>query len=137
MAMVRRSFGDVAGFLLLTAATAAYAPRNLLMVAGIGLALVAATLWVVARLQLGASFSRRVEVRGLVTTGLYSKLRHPIYVFVCLGILGLIVAHQDPALLTVWVLVVAGLIVKSRREEQTLLAAYGSEYEAYRRKTWF
>jgi protein-S-isoprenylcysteine O-methyltransferase Ste14 len=101
------------------------------------LALVAALFWVVARLQLGSSFSRRATVGALVTTGLYSKLRHPIYIFVSLGILGLILAYQDPSLLTVWVLVVAGLFVKSRREEQTLLAAYGSEYEEYRRKTWF
>jgi protein-S-isoprenylcysteine O-methyltransferase Ste14 len=135
--IVRVGYLDVAGFLALTAATAVNSPRDPLMVAGIGLALVAALFWVVARLQLGSSFSRRATVGALVTTGLYSKLRHPIYIFVSLGILGLILAYQDPSLLTVWVLVVAGLFVKSRREEQTLLAAYGSEYEEYRRKTWF
>ena len=47
----------------------------------LGLSVVCAALWLVARLQLGAAFSVRPEARQLVETGLYSRLRHPIYVF--------------------------------------------------------
>jgi protein-S-isoprenylcysteine O-methyltransferase Ste14 len=128
---------DVAGFVLLTVATAVNGPRNPLLVAGIALALAAALLWLVARLQLGSSYSRRLKVGKLVTNGLYSKIRHPIYVFASFGILSLIVAYQQPGLIMVWVAAVAALFVKARREEQALLAAYGSEYEDYRRRTWF
>jgi protein-S-isoprenylcysteine O-methyltransferase Ste14 len=35
----------------------------------------------VARYQLGTSFSIRPEAHQLVTTGLYSKIRNPIYLF--------------------------------------------------------
>jgi protein-S-isoprenylcysteine O-methyltransferase Ste14 len=130
---------DVAGVMALMAATAAFGPRNpvWLLLAGLSLALVSWVFWLAARLQLGSSFARQVEVRRLVTTGLYSKLRHPIYVFVGLAFLGLIVAWQEWDLLAVWVIAALVLFLKSRREEQTLIQAYGAEYLEYRRRTWF
>lgn len=129
---------DLALVLVLMAATALFAPRDpSWLLAGLGLSLVSWVLWLIARLQFGASFSRRVEVRELVTTGLYSKLRHPIYVFVSLAFLGLIVAWQEWDLLVPWAIAVVVLFVKSRREEQTLIEAYGPEYVEYRRRTWF
>jgi protein-S-isoprenylcysteine O-methyltransferase Ste14 len=47
---------------------------------------------VAARLQLGASFSVKAKARKLVTTGVYAKIRNPIYVFGELFILGLSIA---------------------------------------------
>ena len=38
-------------------------------------------LWTVARFQLGSSFAVTAQARHLVTHGLYSKIRNPIYVF--------------------------------------------------------
>ncbi|HTV82647.1 MAG TPA: methyltransferase [Acidobacteriaceae bacterium] len=38
-------------------------------------------LWIAARLLLGNSFSPGAHANTLVTAGLYSKLRHPIYFF--------------------------------------------------------
>jgi protein-S-isoprenylcysteine O-methyltransferase Ste14 len=131
------SWLDVASFLVLVAATALFGPRNPAWLAGIGLALASAVLWLIARWQLGASFSRRVTVRKLVTTGLYSKLRHPIYVFASLAFLGVILAWQELDLLIVWAVVVFILFRKGRREEQTLVEAYDPEYLEYRRRTWF
>src|SRR6266478_3162968 len=48
---------------------------------GLGIALPAAVLLFVARWQLGRSFSVTPQARQLVTHGLYSKIRNPIYVF--------------------------------------------------------
>ena len=52
-----------------------------LPVAGLSLLIVGFILWTVARFQLGASFAVKAEARQLVTRGLYSKIRNPIYVF--------------------------------------------------------
>ena len=53
--------------------------RDTIWFVPLALSVVCAILWFVARRQLGASFSVRPEAQPLVTTGLYAKLRHPIY----------------------------------------------------------
>jgi len=57
--------------------------------AGAGLAGVSVAMLAVARLQLGASFSVKAKASKLVTTGLYSKIRNPIYVFGALFLVGI------------------------------------------------
>jgi hypothetical protein len=48
---------------------------------GTVLALVGVSLIGIARFQLGKSFAIKAEAHELVTRGLYSKIRNPIYVF--------------------------------------------------------
>src|SRR5512142_2680879 len=61
---------------------------------------------VAARLQLGASFSVTAKARKLVTTGIYSKIRNPIYVFSALFLVGVAIVIGRP----LWLLLVAVLI---------------------------
>jgi protein-S-isoprenylcysteine O-methyltransferase Ste14 len=91
----------------------------------------------VARFQLGKSFSVRPEAHELVTTGLYSKMRNPIYVFGMVMITGLILVLQRSALWLVLAAVVVGQTIRARREARVLEAAFGDAYREYRRKTWF
>jgi protein-S-isoprenylcysteine O-methyltransferase Ste14 len=56
------------------------------------MAAVGFALWLTARIQLGKSFSVRARARALVTTGLYSKFRHPIYLFGGVAYAGLLIA---------------------------------------------
>jgi protein-S-isoprenylcysteine O-methyltransferase Ste14 len=94
--------------------------------------------WIaVARFQLGRAFSVTAQARQLVTTGLYKRIRNPIYVaspFLLIG-LALAIAQWWPLLLVV--VVIPLQIVRARREEAVLRAAFGSEYDAYRKQTWF
>jgi protein-S-isoprenylcysteine O-methyltransferase Ste14 len=46
-------------------------------------------LFLLAHWQLGASFSVKAKARALVTTGIYSKIRNPIYFFSGLVLVGL------------------------------------------------
>jgi protein-S-isoprenylcysteine O-methyltransferase Ste14 len=90
-----------------------------------------------ARYQLGKSFSIKAEAHALVTTGLYSRIRNPIYVFGLVMIVGLILVLQKPALWIVLVIVAIGQAVRARTEARVLEAAFGEQYREYRRKTWF
>jgi protein-S-isoprenylcysteine O-methyltransferase Ste14 len=48
---------------------------------GVGVAVVSFALLVLARLQLGMSFTVTPRANDLVTHGLYSRLQHPMYMF--------------------------------------------------------
>ena len=90
-----------------------------------------------ARYQLGKSFSVTPQARQLVTHGVYSKIRNPIYVFASLLAAGLVLVLHRP---TLWLLLLAIIVVqtlRARREAQVLEAAFGDAYREYRRKTWF
>ena len=96
------------------------------------------TLWIVARLQLGKSFTARAEARELVTTGLYSKFRHPIYFFSAVGIFALCLAMRWYAS-GVAFLVFASIFqwARARKEAAILEAKFGDAYRQYRARTWF
>jgi protein-S-isoprenylcysteine O-methyltransferase Ste14 len=73
----------------------------------------------------------------LVTRGIYSKIRNPIYVFGLIAMAGLVLVLDRPIL---WLLVLAIAIMQALRahaEAQVLEAAFGDAYRDYRRKTWF
>ncbi len=104
---------------------------------GACLLLLGFTLWTVARFQLGASFSVSAQARKLVTQGLYSKIRNPIYVFGSCVIAGAILIMRQPFWLLVFVVIVPMQIWRGRKEASVLENAFGDEYRRYRSGTWF
>jgi len=93
-------------------------------------------LMIISRRQLGAAFSVMPEAKALVTTGLYSKIQHPMYLFLDLFLVALIVAFDLPVGLFIWGIIVVVQTLQSRREEQVLAARFAGEYEVYRSRTW-
>ena len=104
---------------------------------GLVIALPSAVLFVVARVQLGSAFSVEAKASKLVMTGLYSRIRNPIYVFGGLLIVGLLLAGRPLFLLSAFVVLIPLQAVRVRREEQVLAEKFGAEYEEYKRGTWF
>jgi protein-S-isoprenylcysteine O-methyltransferase Ste14 len=111
--------------------------RNAIWFVALGLSAVCAILWFVARQQLGVAFSVRPEARQLVTTGLYAKLRHPIYVFGTMAFLLVLLALQGWQALVIWAVLIPVQVIRARREAGVLAEAFGAEYQAYRSSTWF
>lgn len=91
----------------------------------------------IARFQLGGSFSIVPQARQLVTHGLYSRIRNPIYFFGTILFAGLIIFLHRPILWILFVVMVILQMIRARREAQVLEAAFGDAYREYRRKTWF
>ena len=128
---------DIAIFLGFTAYVVVVAPRGGNWYAGLAVVTVCTPFWIAARWQLGASFSVRPDARRLVTSGLYSKLRHPVYVFGTPAVMGILVALLGWKALVIAVIVVPVEILRARREEAVLVETFGSQYTAYRERTWF
>ncbi len=130
-------WGDVAFYLTLLGLAVRFRPHTAVLFAAIVLAAVAFPLWIVARLQLGSAFSFKPEARRLVTSGLYSRLRHPVYVFGTLASLSSLLALQIWPIMAFGVALVPITLSRARREERVLAAAFGPDYESYRSRTWF
>jgi len=99
--------------------------------AGLGFAL-----W--ARAYLGANWSSAVSVKvghELVRSGPYRWVRHPIYSGMILAMLGTALErHQVRGLIAV-VLLYIGFKIKSKIEEQTMAATFGTQYAEYTNTT--
>ena len=108
-----------------------------LPITGLCLLIVGFILWTVAHFQLGASFTAKAEARQLVTRGLYSKIRNPIYVFGSWVIVGGILVFGKPVWLLIFVILIPLQIWRARKESAVLEASFGEEYRRYRAGTWF
>ncbi len=104
---------------------------------GLCLMVLGFVLWTLARFQLGNSLTVSAQAKELVTAGLYSRIRNPIYVFGSTLIAGLVLVLGRP----VWLLIFAAIIPlqlwRARKESHVLEAKFGEEYRKYRAATWF
>jgi protein-S-isoprenylcysteine O-methyltransferase Ste14 len=112
-------------------------PWNVARYIGTVLVIVGISFIAIARYQLGRSFSVKAEAHKLVTNGLYSKIRNPIYVFGMVMIAGMILILGRPEGWLVLAAAIVGQTVRAHREARVLEAAFGVAYREYRRKTWF
>jgi protein-S-isoprenylcysteine O-methyltransferase Ste14 len=113
------------------------APWPALRIAAAIVAVTGYVLFVTARLQLGNSFAVSPQAKELVTHGLYSRIRNPIYVFVGVMWLGLIVALPLYWLFIPFLVLLVAQVLRSRREAKVLQERYGQKYLDYRKQTWF
>jgi protein-S-isoprenylcysteine O-methyltransferase Ste14 len=113
------------------------APANLVCnllatVAGLS----ASVLGVLTLSFLGRSFSVMPEARRLVTSGPYGVVRHPLYLFELLGVLGILLQVRSLAGVLLLALIVMLQIARARWEEAVLDRAI-PEFAAYRQRVPF
>lgn len=112
-------------------------PWTPIRIAGLALATPSFVLFVLARMQLGGAFSVRAKATTLVTTGIYSRIRNPIYFFGALTFAGAILWADQPWLLLWFIVLIPLQIYRSRKEARVLEEQFGAAYLEYKRKTWF
>jgi protein-S-isoprenylcysteine O-methyltransferase Ste14/rhodanese-related sulfurtransferase len=71
----------------------------------------------------------------LITTGVYSKIRHPMYIAVIAAVGGYALAFSSLYSIPFWIGCAVFYCLKAVKEEQLLLAKY-PEYAEYRYRTW-
>lgn len=112
-------------------------PWTLLRSIGFIIMLIGAAFLFTARFQLGNSFAVTPQARELVTSGLYSRIRNPIYVFSGLMVLGLFIIVGRPYLFALLAVLLVAQTIRARKESQVLEAKFGDQYREYRKQTWF
>jgi len=112
-------------------------PHDWLRWIGLGLGLVGLAGLIVARYTLGRSFSISPRARELVTRGIYSRIRNPIYLSGLVVAAGIVLMVRKPALWFVLLPIAILQIIRARKEARVLENAFGDSYREYRKHTWF
>jgi protein-S-isoprenylcysteine O-methyltransferase Ste14 len=89
-------------------------------------------------MTLGKYFTASINPKGLVTHGIYSKIRHPIFMGVILVYLGIEFIFQSIyGLLLVIFVLIPFYIYSAIEEEKILSKIFKDKYTAYKKKTLF
>jgi protein-S-isoprenylcysteine O-methyltransferase Ste14 len=87
---------------------------------------------------LGRRFSGLVAIQPghtLVTTGVYSVIRHPSYLGLLVNSLGWGLAFRSGVGVLLTALSIPPLLARIRAEEMLLRTQFGADYDAYRART--
>ena len=101
------------------------------------LGLAAVGLQITAFVHMGRSWRIGIDPGSreqLVTTGVFAWSRNPIYMALDLIAVSAFLVSGSVYFLVSGLVVMAGIHVQVRREERFLAAAYGAQYESYRRR---
>jgi len=95
---------------------------------GIGILLIAGWL---ARSGLRIVFGEVRQEPGVIRDGVFSIVRHPIYLGAILVYLGLLVFSFSIAAAIIWVVIIGFYTFLCRHEERLLTAKFGNDYTTY------
>ena len=112
-------------------------PYGLARLIGLVVALIGLAGVILSRYTLGQSFSIAPKATALVTSGIYSRIRNPIYISGMIFLIGVALIVERPKLLAVLLVLIPMQIIRARREAAALEAKFGDAYREYRKRTWF
>jgi protein-S-isoprenylcysteine O-methyltransferase Ste14 len=106
--------------------------------AGFALGLASLGFWTWAQTELDTQWSAQLQLRAghrLVTSGPYSRVRHPIYTVMFGWAASLALVTANLIFVVIAVVMSAGLVARVPREEQMMIEEFGDEYREYMKKT--
>jgi len=106
--------------------------------AGFALGLASLGFWSWTQVALGKEWSPQLQLREehhLVTTGPYSRVRHPLYTAMLGYGTSLALVTANWVFVVLAVAMIAGLFARVPREEQMMIEQFGEEYKAYMQRT--
>lgn len=104
---------------------------------GVIIALLGIGIWLIARYQLGVAFARKPAAKIIVKTGIYKKIRHPIYLATIITGLGGCIMYNTWWLYGLWGMLIISQSLRAKTEERLMLKTFPNEYCEYKKQTWF
>jgi protein-S-isoprenylcysteine O-methyltransferase Ste14 len=104
--------------------------------AGLIISLTGAALSIVALWSLKRCFSLMVEVRQLITTGMYKRIRHPLYMSEIIHAFGTSILAAHPIALSVFCITLVLEIIRAKLEEHKFLRMVPA-YADFKKRTGF
>lgn len=96
-------------------------------------------MWWAAKISIGENWDAGYgtpKIKNLVTSGIYSKIRHPMYLGINFTLIGLMFLYHK-----IWFIIIVTLIVlyffrRMHTEDKYLTKKLGKRYQEYKKKTW-
>lgn len=104
---------------------------------GIALTFAGFTFWIIARVQLGRSFSINPYATQMMTKGLYSTFQHPIYYSQMLAFTGVAMFFWNSYVIASVIFLTFVNLYRMRKESTLLRNAFSAEYEHHTTRIWF
>ena len=113
--------------------------NNLFEVIGLIINIIGLIIWWSAKITLGENWSAgygKPSVKKLVTSGIYSKISHPLYLGISLTLIGLAIIYQKIWFVIIDLIIVIYFFNRMHIENKYLIKRLGRQYKDYKRKTW-
>jgi protein-S-isoprenylcysteine O-methyltransferase Ste14 len=105
---------------------------------GFVIGVVSVIFWTWTQVTLDTQWSAQLQLtknHHLVTTGPYSRMRHPLYTAMFGWCVALSLLTANWIFVAVSVLSIVGLVVRVPKEEQMMIETFGEEYNDYLKRT--
>ncbi len=93
-------------------------------------------LWYSGLFYLGKNFHGFSEPKTLITSGIYSKISHPIYLGAILSFIGLSIFSKHTFIILVTLILIPLQLIRASVEQKKLEQKYGEKYIKYKKGTW-
>jgi protein-S-isoprenylcysteine O-methyltransferase Ste14 len=115
-----------------------FAPHSQsILIVGVVMVAVGLVVAVLARRTLASNWSKDIDLKmshELITTGIYSSVRHPIYTGILLMALGTLLFKGTIGLLIFFLIILTFMMFKIKEEEELLMKHFPEEYPAYKKR---
>lgn len=104
---------------------------------GLLISLTGFILWIKSLKDLGSSFQISPKAKKLVTTGMYSKFRNPIYYSGFLIDIGAVIYTLNWIVFSIAFIIFIIQLFRIHKEEKILTQKFRKKYIGYKKQTWF
>jgi protein-S-isoprenylcysteine O-methyltransferase Ste14 len=113
--------------------------QNWIYFSGLIINIIGLVIWWSAKVTLSENWDAgygQPKIKKLVTWGIYSKIRHPLYWGINLTLIGMSLIHLNICLIIPAIAIVVYFFWRMRVETRFLIKSLGKRYLDYKNKTW-
>jgi len=100
------------------------------------LVLIGTIVIITGRINLKSNFSALPKANELITAGIYSKIRHPMYAGLIILSIGTVLIFESLFIRIIAFILILSSVIRAYLEEKVLIKKFGKKYLDYRKRTW-